>query len=265
MSRFRRFKSQIQFYQTGEDRSLLVALLLISLLGILSIASSSTVLGFFNPFGLCIVIGGTFAAALIQYSQADLQYALESAKRALFDLSATPLERMDYLKQLAQAVKRNGLIVLDREADMVRDPFLRFALEVAADGQPVEEIRRLLELEIQASRDRAERAADVFETMAIYSPAMGLIGTLLGLVEMLGNLQDAATVGPAMSVALLTTLYGAIIANFICAPMAGKLRNIVAEQATLKRLTLEGVACLRREESPVILEQKLQSFTALAG
>lgn len=257
----RRFGQQMK----ESDRGLVIAIGVMAFLAITALLTSNTVLSFFNPFGLSIVIGGTLAAALVQYSQSDIQFSINSARDALLRLSSTPAERIQYLMQLAQSVKSRGLVVLDREAEMVDDAFLKFALEVAADGQPVDEIRRMLDLEIQSSRDRAERAAEVFETMALYAPAMGLIGTLIGLVDMLGNLQDPATVGPAMSVALLTTLYGAIIANFICSPIAGKLRNVVSEEATLKRLTLEGVASLRREESPVILEQKLQSFTAIAS
>ena len=109
-----------------------------------------------------------------------------------------------------------------------------------------------------------QKGIAVFETMGSYAPAMGLIGTLLGLVNMLGSLDDPSKVGPAMSVALLTTFYGAVLANMVFIPLAGKIKNIDASEILLRKITIEGILSLARQESPLIIEQRLQSFMPAA-
>jgi chemotaxis protein MotA len=169
------------------------------------------------------------------------------------------------LTEYAQSLKRNGPLVLEREARSVSDPFLRKALELTVDGQAEEDIRRILETEIQSANEQSYRAVQVFQTMGNYAPAMGLIGTLIGLIQMLGSLENPAAVGPAMSVALLTTFYGAILANLFFLPVAGKIRNRSEEEAVVKAITVEGAVSLRREENTIVLEQRLRSFIPLRG
>jgi len=131
---------------------------------------------------------------------------------------------------------------------------------VTVDGQSPDDIRRILDNEISASFENGSRSVAVFETMGGYAPAMGLIGTLIGLVQMLEALGDASTVGPAMSVALLTTLYGAILANMFLLPVAGKLNNRIREEILIKQITVDGLMSVARDENPIMLEQRLQSY-----
>jgi chemotaxis protein MotA len=137
-------------------------------------------------------------------------------------------------------------------------------LEISADGQPAEDIKRILETELITSNERAGRVVQVFQTLGQFAPAMGLIGTLVGLIQMLAVLDKPGSIGPAMSIALLTTLYGAVLANLVFIPIAGKLRNRCAEEALVKALTIEGVLSLGRQESAIVVEQRLRSYLPLA-
>lgn len=230
----------------------------------LGMVLSGHILNFFDISGLLIVLGGTFGATLVNFSLADMRYAFRALKSVLNAMREDPIARIADMVRLAQVVKRGGLVALDREASGTSDAYLRLALELAADGKPQEDIRRILETENKMASLRAKRAIQVFETMGSFAPAMGLIGTLIGLIQMLGNLNNPATVGPAMAVALVATFYGALLANIVCLPIAGKLRVQIEEDNVLKAITIEGVLSLRREENPVVVEQRLQSFLPIA-
>ncbi|MCB0339683.1 MAG: motility protein A, partial [Bdellovibrionales bacterium] len=215
---------------------------------------------FINPVGLLIVVGGTFGATLVTYSLYDINQAWRAFKEAVFLKEFHPLERIVYLVELSQLVRREGLLVLEEHAQEAQDPFLAKGLEITVDGHTPDSVKRILENEIRTSHERERKGVNVFQTMGTYAPAMGLIGTLIGLVNLLGSLDDPAQVGPAMSVALMTTLYGAILANLIFLPIAGKLRLRSDEEAKVKAITVEGILALGREENPLLMEQRLQSF-----
>jgi chemotaxis protein MotA len=231
------------------------------LIGIFTAGNST---GFASIGGVFIVVGGTLGATFVQFCSADMKYAWRSFLGILTVRRFVPIDRMRYLVTLGHTIKRNGLIVLDREAEKTPDQFLKLALQLAVDGQSEHEIRRMLNIEMRAASERSWHAVSVFETMGNFAPAMGLIGTLIGLIQMLGSLDDPTTVGPAMAVALTTTLYGAVLANLIFLPVAGKLRNYIDQQNALKSITIEGVVSLAREENPVIIEQRLKGFLPLA-
>lgn len=247
------------------DISVILGVLLsVGLVAVVALAGEGS-RNFFNPLGLLIVLGGTAGAALVHFSSRDLAQAWTAFRGVWFERDFHPADRISELVGLSQAVRRDGLLQLDSAANRCRDSFFRMALQVAVDGRSEHDLRRILETEMRASYDRATRAIQVFETMGTYAPAMGLIGTLIGLIQMLGNLSDPSTVGPAMAVALVTTLYGAISANFVFLPTAGKLRNRIDEESLVKAITLEGVLSLSREENPIMLEQRLQSFLPLVA
>ena len=216
-----------------------------------------------NPISLMIVLGGTFGATLVHYSWYDIRHAWSSFQKILFTQDYHPRERISYLVDLAQSVRANGLLALEKESRATSDSFLRMALELTADGQQALDIKRILETEMRASQDKSARGSSVFQTMGTYSPALGLIGTIIGMMEMLTALSDPTSVGPAMAVALTTTLYGAILSNLIFLPIAGKLRNNIEEELLVKAITLEGILAVGRQENPSIVEQRLQGFLPL--
>lgn len=214
---------------------------------------------YFDPASLLIVVGGTVGATLTQCSMRDLRFTLSSLGSG-FSAPASAIERANAMIRLAADARKEGALVLESHAERTRDRFLRLGLEMTADGTRPEELRRVLENEMRCSEEQESRAVVVLETMGTYAPAMGLIGTLLGLIQMLQLLDKPATLGPAMALALVTTLYGAMLANCLCLPLAGKLRSRMQEQALIKRITIEGMQSIAHSESAIALEQKLQSF-----
>ena len=219
---------------------------------------------FFDLPSVLIVVGGACCATTANFAFYDLRLTWRAFKEILTQKAYHPIERMQYLVGVAQVVKRNGLLVLEQEAARSDDPFLKLALQVALDGQNLEDNRRILETEMRTAYDRGMRAVQVLETLATYAPAMGLIGTLIGLIQMLAVLNDPSQIGAAMATALVATFYGAILANLVFLPLAGRIRNRNEEEAMVKALTLEGTLSISRQESPVIVEQKLQGFLPMA-
>lgn len=242
------------------DRGIIAGLAISTILIGVGILASGHGLTFLDPGGILIVFGGTIGASLVHFSPGDLRYAVMELREALFTKNSHPDERINALVGYAQSLKRNGPLALEHEAASVRDPFLKKALELTVDGQPEEDIRRMMETEIRSFNERSWRAVQVFQTMGNYAPAMGLIGTLIGLIQMLGSLDNPSSVGPAMSVALVATFYGAMLANLFFLPVAGKIKNRSEEEAVVKAITVEGAVSLRREENTIVLEQRLRSF-----
>ncbi len=246
------------------EKSVLIGLCASCALVLFGALLGGSPLRFVSPGGFLLVVGGTLASTLVQFSTRDFQNALYAARSAMVVRSEHPGDRIGYLVRLSRQVKEEGVLVLEDEAASSTDPFLRLGLELTVDGQQPEDIKRILQNEMRIANDQAWRSVQVWETMGNFAPAMGLIGTLIGLIQMLGALQDAAAIGPAMSLALVATLYGSVSANLFFFPMAGKLRVIAQEREQTKDITVEGLLSVARAESPLMLEQRLQSFTSLA-
>jgi chemotaxis protein MotA len=144
----------------------------------------------------------------------------------------------------------------------IDDEFFLKGLQMAVDGQEPEALKDMLEKEIEYVMERHDKGADIFATIAAYSPAMGMIGTLIGLVQMLQNMSDPSSIGPAMAVALLTTFYGAVIANIIASPISGKLKLRSASEVLNKTLVTEGMKAILEGENPRLMEQRLHAFVS---
>ena len=242
------------------NRSLILGLCGSVCLVVLGALLGGRPLTFLSLEGLLLVLGGTVCSTLVQFSLADLREAFRAARRALFQHQEPPSRRMKRLVQLSRRVKDEGVLVLEDEATQTTDSFFRLGLQLTVDGQNPDDIARILQTEMRTSNEQAWRSVQVFETMGNFAPAMGLIGTLIGLIQMLGSLQDASTIGPAMSLALVATLYGSVSANLFFFPIAGKLRGIAQDREHAKEITIEGLLSVARAESPIMLEQRLQSF-----
>lgn len=245
--------------------SLILGCIIVLGIVVCGILMSESPLRFINPEGILIVVGGTLAGTLIQFSLGDLRAALQALKEAFGSIPTAPSDRMSLLLDLSRRVKERGVLVLEEEAEAESDEFLRLGLMLIVDGRSLDDARRILKNEVETSRSRAWRSVQVWETMGNFAPAMGLIGTLFGLIQMLGALNDASTVGPAMSMALVATLYGSVAANLCFFPIAGKLRVFVQEREQCKNITLEGLLSIARLENPMMLEQRLQSFASVSA
>jgi len=250
-------------YQTV-DRGVVCGLALCGILVLIGMVFGGDFGNFLSPMSLLLVLGGTIGATLINFSLYDLQHAAHAFKSVMFSKEYHPQDRINYIVDLAGKVRRDGLLVLENAAEEVEDEFFATALKLAVDSEGNAEMRKILETELRAFVEKETHAVNVFEAMGGYAPAMGLIGTLLGLISMLGKLEDPATVGPAMAIAMVTTFYGAVLANMLFLPIAGKLRSRSEEDAIVKTITIEGVLSLGNQENAVVVEQKLQSFLPLA-
>ncbi|BCR06628.1 chemotaxis protein MotA [Desulfuromonas versatilis] len=215
---------------------------------------------FINIPSLVIVVGGTIGATLVHYPFGEFFRAMSIFKKAFFHKNQTPKETVSQLIRFAGKARKEGILALQSVMGEVEDPFFLKSLQMAVDGQEAEDLKSMLDREIEYIMERHESGAELFVQMGTYAPALGMIGTLIGLVQMLQTMSDPSSIGPAMAVALLTTFYGAIIANIICMPVAGKLRGRSSEEVLRKTLIAEGMRCVLTGENPRIMEQRLHAF-----
>lgn len=235
---------------------LIAALVLIAV----AIVMNGSPLAFVDVPAILMVVLGTFAVTAISYTGEELREAQPSFRQAMFRTEIDPRVAARRVLTLADKARKRGMLSLQGDLYGVRDaPFLQRSLSMLVDGLQVDEIERNMTLEAHALAQGRHRAAAILRRAAEVSPAMGLIGTLVGLVQMLGNLDSPERIGPAMSVALLTTLYGALMANVVFLPLASKLeRNATVEQLVSQIYTM-GVASMGRQENPRRLEMLLNT------
>ncbi len=217
---------------------------------------------FINVPALLIVGGGTIGNTLVHYPFSDVFDAFNVAKKTFRYKEMSINNLIAQLMEFANKARKEGILALQGAMENVDDEFLKKAMQMAVDGQEPETLRSMLNTEIEYIQMRHNKGADIFTSIAAYAPAMGMVGTLIGLVQMLQTMDDPSTIGPAMAVALLTTFYGAVIANIFCSPMAGKLRNRSASEVLVKTLIIEGMQSILSGENPRIMEQKLHAFIA---
>ncbi len=235
---------------------------LIGLAGAILLIASAVILGvspsvFINPASLLIVVGGTMFVVLAKFSVAQFLGAFKAAARAFkFKLPETQAS-IEELVDIANVARKEGVLGLeDRE---ISSPFLAQGIQMLVDGQDGKTIKELLNKERLMTLDHNRSGAKVFTAMADVAPAMGMIGTLIGLVQMLSNMEDPKSIGPAMAVALLTTLYGAMIATMIATPIADKLSLRMTEEARMQSLYIDALVAIQEGTNPRIIAQMLSS------
>ena len=238
-------------------------------LGIFSRGASPDALAAFAhlPSAL-IVVGGTLAALFLAVPLASVLNAWRVAVKALFYKRPSQRATVEELVRYAEVARREGILALEPAAESARDPFLARALGLAVDGTDPKEIEEILTGELDALAERHAAGRRTFEVLAKYAPAWGLIGTLVGLILMLGSLKsDASNIGPGMSLALITTFYGAVLANFLFGPIAEKLQERSEQEMAHKRIILMGIVSVQSGDNPRIVRQKLRSQLppAMAG
>jgi len=223
---------------------------------IVSILIGGDLQSFVNLPGLMIVIGGTLAAILITFQFDDVKSA---CKAAIFVFSSRKLDANEVVAtmvELCKVSRKQGLVALSRLE--FESAFLKKACMLIADG--AKEDRDTLNIEIDSMKQRHAIQQDVFVKMAAYAPAFGMLGTLIGLVQMLQNLSDPDSVGPSMAVALLTTFYGSFFAFMICGPIAGKLKARTMKEVMSLEIMFEGATSIVKENNPMMVYEKLSSY-----
>ncbi len=250
------------------DLATLIGLVLCFVLMIFGIVSGPEGFGalgnFISGSSLMITLGGAFGATLISYKMSDFLTGVKGIKMAI---TLRQYEQTDIIKkiiELSNVARKEGLLALEEAAEGIEDAFMKKGILLIVDGTEPDLVRAILETELTCIEQRHKKVSKMWETLAAMGPAWGMIGTLIGLINMLSNLEDSSTIGPNMSVALITTLYGSLLANWIAIPVASKLNSNNADEITLKEVMIEGLLSIQAGENPRVIEEKLKSFLAPA-
>lgn len=217
---------------------------------------------FVNIPAAIIVFGGTLAATLINFPLSDVLSVFNTFKNALIHKSSSSEQLIRKLVEFATVARREGILALEGHSGDTEDEFLQKSVQLAIDGTAPELIKDILTTEIAFMEDRHAMGQSIMNAMATFAPAFGMIGTLIGLVKMLATLDDPSAIGGGMAVALLTTLYGAVLANLILLPAAGKLKVRTAMELLQKEIIIEGILSIQSGDNPRVVEQKLKAFVS---
>ncbi len=236
---------------------------LIGLVGALGIIVAAVFVGgnaaqFVDLASLMIVFGGTFMVTLMKFPLGHALNAIKIAWKAFSHRPEPPDELIREGVELANVARRDGMLGLENVE--IKNPFLKRGIELAVDGHEPEFVRSMLAKDINMTIERHEKGQAIFRAIGDAAPAMGMIGTLVGLVQMLSNMAEPAKIGPAMAVALLTTLYGAVFANAVALPIAEKLAHRSDEERLNKSLVLEAISAIQEGLNPRVMEALLKTY-----
>lgn len=213
-----------------------------------------------QPTAALIVFGGTIGAVLVQFPLRIILQAIGQLKDVFRDKEPAPDALVENLLRYAFKARREGLLSLDSELAKIQDPFLKESLMLAIDGVSAADLRKMMELQIDYRGEKDERIPKVFESAAGYSPTIGIIGAVLGLIQVMQHLQDIDAVGRGIAVAFVATIYGVAAANLIFLPCAGKLKIRIRERQVIQEMTLEAVLAMLEGVNPRALELQLVSY-----
>ena len=236
---------------------------LLGIIGAIGIVAMAMVLGgdpiiFVNPPSLLIVIGGTLFVVLAKYSLSQFLSAVKVAAKAFAFKLESPEEIIGVLVDVAQVARKGGLLSLeDKEVD---NKYLKNGMQLLVDGQDREVVRTMLSKDRAMTLERHKWGAKVFTSVGDVGPAMGMIGTLIGLVQMLSNMDDPKAIGPAMAIALLTTLYGAMLATMVAIPIADKLTLRMTEEAQIQSIIIDALLAIQSGQNPRVIEDMLRTY-----
>lgn len=223
-----------------------------------AIALGGSMIMFVNIPSVVIVLGGTFAATLIKFPMGNVLGAFKVALKAFRSNSEDPAKLIEKAMELAQTARKSGVLALEKTP--IENEFLRKGIMLAIDGHPAPFVRKTLSQDINLAIERHETGQSIFRAIGDSAPAMGMIGTLIGLVQMLSSMDDPRAIGPAMAVALLTTLYGAVIANAFALPIADKLAHRSMEERINRAIILETVSGIQEGLNPRVMETILMTY-----
>ncbi len=242
----------------GMDLSTVIGLIMGG--GLLIVATLSNFSQFLDMRSILIVGGGAVGAVFISIPLGRMLKAVAILKNAFFTRSTAPAGIIDRLVRFGEIARRDGILALEGVVDDVQDRFLVKGIQMAVDGSDPEVIQEAMTTELEYLQNRHAEGKAIFDGIAKYAPAFGMIGTLIGLIGMLANLSNPDQIAPNMAVALITTLYGAIVANLLAIPIADKLAARSKEEVLLKEIIIQGVMSIQSGDNPKIVEQKLKIF-----
>ncbi len=213
-----------------------------------------------NLPALLIVFGGTFGAVVVQTPVSTLSRAFSMARWLFYPPRLDPHKRASMVGDWCKIARRDGMLGLEKIADSTKDPFIARGLGLVVDGTPARTIREILEIQTQRKLERELDAAAVFASLGGYAPTIGLIGAVLGLMQVLGNLSEPDQLGPGIASAFVATVYGVAVANLLFLPLAERLKMLVLDDANLDDMLIDGVVSLAQGEHPRTIETRLASY-----
>lgn len=236
---------------------------LVGLLGALGLIIATMLMSgemsmFINAPSMVIVVGGSTFAVMAKFGLGQFLGAFKVAGKSFMNKLDDPADLIDEIVELADAARKGGLLSL--EGREVGNDFLQKGIQLLVDGHDPDVVKGLLNKDRQKAEERHAVGADIFSAIADMAPAMGMIGTLIGLVAMLANMDDPKAIGPAMAVALLTTLYGAVMANGLCDPIASKLKLRAAEESMVKSLIIDALLSIQGGQNPRVIDSMLRAY-----
>ncbi len=238
----------------------------IGILGGLGLVGSAMATGagglasFIDIPSLLVVVGGTAAATLVMFPLGDVFKTFSVGMKTFLFKAPDAGATINVLMDLALAARKEGLLALEKKVP--DDPFLAKGVRLLVDGIDQNSIRSMMEIEVSSIQDRHAHGAELFNQIATLAPAFGMIGTLVGLVQMLKSLSDPAAIGPSMAIALITTLYGAMIANMAMLPMSKKLTIRSKQEVSVMEMAIEGIISVAKKENPNLMKAKLNAYLA---
>ena len=213
-----------------------------------------------QPTAALIVLGGTFGACFISFPLASIIKAFKDVKIAFLPDKVDHEGVVKDIINYATKARRNGLISLEQEAQSVKDPFIKKGISLVVDGIDPQKLCETLEADIMAYEDHQKHSIEFYEAAGGYSPTIGIIGAVLGLIHVMGNLSDTSKLGGGIAVAFVATIYGLMIANIVCLPIGTKLKIRMKEEMLRRIMILEGLIAIQNGENPHFIEQKLKAF-----
>ncbi len=242
------------------DIATLAGLALAMLLVFVPIILSGQIAAFIDIGSVLIVIGGAIAATMASFPLKDFLGIGKVVRNCFFAPKLDVVSKIDILIDLGEKARREGILALERELKGIDDEFMQKSIQLAVDGNEVEVIENVMGTEIEYMTERHKSGKAIFDQLGFYAPAFGMIGTLVGLIQMLQALDDPSNIGAGMAIALITTFYGSLVANAIALPMAAKLEIRSKEEALMKNLILVGILSIQSGDNPRVLRDKLETF-----
>ncbi len=237
----------------------MIGVFLVVILGILQ---AGDIMNFVDMASVFVTVGGTILAGLFAYPLSQIKQTLKAVSIAFKKHEQNLNKEIDLIIGIANIARREGLLALEEQVQSMEDPFLKKGIMLIVDGSDPELIRDILETELDFMSARHSQIQATIGQFAAFAPAFGMLGTLIGLINMLKKLSDLSSLGPNMAVALITTFYGVIMANMIFTPIARKLAAISSQEYLRKELLLEGLLSIQDGENPRIIKDKLDAFIA---
>ena len=229
-----------------------------------SILLGGSLSGFIDMPSVAVVVGGTLGALLISFPLPKFLSMGQILKKSVLFTLDDPDGVIEKMVKYAERARREGMLALEEDSENETDPFLRKGLRLAVDGTDPQLLEKILETDVEQIENRHAEGSKILSAGGTFAPAFGMIGTLIGLINMLSNLSDPTQIGAGMATALITTFYGAVLANAFFLPMSGKLETRSKEEMVIKEMIIEGIMAIQSGDSPRIVEEKLKSFLSPA-